>query len=458
MNLSALDPYFPQIPQILESEFMAGLFQNVFFSKAGSMVTIEACRVGEKRYKPGKKFLVSYRVTLKHAATNSSQEQILTASLNPAGKEISCIEDSLPSINLSHWGIPSVSYLPEVGMMLWSFPNDRKLKHLPKLLDTAKLEPYLFEQLSVLGFSEQVKIISVKTKIMHYLPEDSCMIRYTLLLVDSAFKVNPQEITVYGKNYPDDSGAKTFSIMRQLAKQSSCFAKPLSYDAETRTLWQASVPGLPCVWDLAAWTESPVWIVKAAACIAEFHRCTLNTNGQFGFNDISAQLHDTCEIAAINDSILGSRINECVHKILQEHQKIDWTNSVITPIHLDLKLGNLLESGNEFSLIDMDCVQLGDHLVDIGSFVANLYLNGLRAGTPVDKIDWVVSIFCREYFTAIAWDADETKLNWYISAALIYEVVRRSIRQQDQERLQHLNAFIDLSERYSAVCCKGQLS
>lgn len=458
MNLSKVDPQFPQIQKILESDFMAELFQKAIFSKIGSLVTVQNCRVGEKRYKPGKKFLVSYHVTLKQGANHSNHEQVLTASLNPQGKETSCLDGSLLSINYPYWEIPAVSYIPELAMTLWAFPNDRKLKHLPKLFSTAKLKSYLSSQLSVLGFSQLAKIISIETKVMHYLPEDSCMIRYTLWVVDETVAANPQEVIVYGKCYPDDSGFKTYSIMCQLAQQSASFAKPLSYDAETKTLWQVSVPGFPCVWEVAGRTESPGWIAKAAACIAEFHHCTVTTIDQFGFNDINSQLQATCQIAAVTDFILANRINMCVQDILQHYQKIDWTKSVVTPIHLDLKLGNLLECGNKVSLIDMDCVQLGDHLIDIGSFVANLYLNGIRAGATIDQIDRVVSLFYQEYCAAINWDVDEAKLNWYIAAAFIYEVVRRSIRQQDLERISHLTTFIDLSERYLALVGKSVLS
>jgi hypothetical protein len=91
----------------------------------------------------------------------------------------------------------------------------------------------------------------------------------------------------------------------------------------------------------------------------------------------------------------------------------------------------------------------------MGSFIANLYLNGLRAGADVAKINGVVAIFFDEYRTYVDFAIDCKHLNWYVSAALIHEVVRRSLRQQDEERLQLMDKVIALSNRYSTFCQQG---
>ena len=115
-------------------------------------------------------------------------------------------------------------------------------------------------------------------------------------------------------------------------------------------------------------------------------------------------------------------------------------------------MGNLLISSDQAYLVDLDSVCLGDPLIDIGSFVANLYLNGLRAGSSVTEIDAVVSLFIGEYKSVVTSLIDDRKLYWYIAAALIHEVLRRSLRQQESGRIQHKETYLEISHRYLIKC------
>jgi hypothetical protein len=103
-------------------------------------------------------------------------------------------------------------------------------------------------------------------------------------------------------------------------------------------------------------------------------------------------------------------------------------------------------------LIDLDSVRRGDHLIDAGSLIANFYLNGLRAGNTVPEIDTAVDAFIAIYAESIPWPIDRARLNWYIADALLHEVLRRSLRQYDEQRLQHSRTYLDLSERFLACC------
>jgi hypothetical protein len=451
---STIDPQFPQIPKILQPNYMLEVLQNSVFRNKGiglPAIKLESCSIGEKRYKPGKSFRLSYLLGLQNLATDTRHEQLLTAQLCPTGRGYSGFESDLDKQTLLPLGIPSVSYIPDVDMVLWAFPHDRKLPYLPKLLDSEFLNCYVPAHLISLGLSTSEHISSVQTKVMHYLPECSCMIRYTLAVADKSKGNEFREIAIYGKNYCVDNGLEAYAIMQQLAKQIGHCAKPLTYDPGTKTLWQSHLPGKPFEWEPTLVNNHEL-ISKVAVCIAGFHNCTLETAGRYGFVNINKQLEATCKIASAADSVLAEQVKSAVQKILTNYEQMDWHNTAITPIHLDLKMGNLLVSDDSVSLIDMDCVCLGDPLADVGSFVANLYLNGLRVGSNVLEIDKVVTQFCTEYCAAVDWGVDHNKLNWYISAALIHEVVRRSLRQQNKERLQQVSSVIELSNRYGALC------
>lgn len=441
---TAIDPQFPQILTILDTDYMTAVLQNTLFRKSGqepSDVKVTQCSIGEKRFKPGKRFMLSYCLKLHDSLADLNYEQLVTAQLVP-------LEHELPEAKT---GQEKATYIPEFNMMLWVFPDDRKLPHLPQLLDVKNQHTYFKTHAPAIKLLPTEHIASVQTKVMHYLPEQSCMIRYTLTVANKSFEIDSREIILYGKNCHDDSGAEVYGIMRQLAKQTDHCAEPLFYDTSIKTLWQFHVPGQPFSW-IPSLPNQPELLAKVAVCIASFHRCALSANQEYGFPQIFEQLKATCKLALNAHAILHQQVQLSMQEILRNHQQIDWSDAIKTPIHLDLKMGNLLISDDKASLIDMDCVGMGDPLADIGSFVANLYLNGLRAGAEITEIDNVVAIFCDEYCCAVDFVVNRIQLNWYISAALVHEVVRRSLRQQDEERLKQVGRIIDLSKRYSALC------
>lgn len=448
------DPSFPQIAQVLQSDVMLKLFQDLWLSSTdteASNIKIASCQVGEKRYKPGKNFMLTYTLELHNEATQANYEQLVTAKLNPVHSDPLKLTGYLDNSILLSTGLPPVCYLAEVDMMLWSFPYDNQLVYLPEILDTTTLCSFFTEQLSGLGLALTEVIRTVQADILHYLPEQSCMIRYTLDIVDT--KLNEvsegRQIFIYGKNYRDDSGAHVFAIMSQLAGQTDHCAKPLHYDAATRTLWQGHVSGKPFEWHSSPDNQL---IAKVAACIADFHSCHIDSADQYDLPKINQQLHAACDSATIASPLLGKEVKVIVDDLLQLQSQLNWQSMRCAPLHLDLKMGNLLVAEDKVYLIDMDCVSLGDPSVDTGSFIANLYLNGLRAGASVSAIDTLVAVFISAYKEAVVWDVDTAKLDWYIAAALIHEVLRRSIRQQSDERIKHNQSIINVSQQYAARC------
>lgn len=448
MTTSIVDPQFPQIAKALEPGYMQAALQKVLFGDGNDKslrVRIESCRIGEKRYKPGKSFSLSYSLTLRELSSQNSYEQIVSAQLNPVG-------DSQTKHQFES-GNPT-DFLPEINMRVWAFPHDRSLPHLTKLLDKAWLITCLKTQVlgSQLSDFEQINFVDIK--IMHYLPGLSCMIRYTLGIQDQSAMPTEgiKNMVLYGKNYQDNSGFQTYNIMQQIAEQTKYCAKALHYDTDTKTLWQAHLPGEPFEW-LPSMLKTPDIVHKVANCIGSFQASYVKTERRFGYPEINQQLQATIKLSSKLDSGLGNKVKEIVVRLFGSHGQIDWPYQVNeTPLHMDLKMGNLLISRDQAYLVDLDSVCLGDPLIDIGSFVANLYLNGLRAGSPVTEIDAVVGIFIGEYKSVVTSLIDDQKLYWYIAAALIHEVLRRSLRQHESERIQHTETYIEISHRYLRKC------
>ena len=444
MSQSTIDPVFPQISQLLDADFMRARLQTALLDYSTPDVfpkaTISQCLIGEKRHKPGKRFVVSYQITLQKGGKNDVDDRFVTAEL---------IHKTQPKSARQNPKYPAIQ-LTDLDATLWQFPHDRKLLHLADLHNVNFMMAYFTRFFTRIDEPVSGRIIGLQIKVMHYLPMRSCMTRYTVKLADDLTTANLTTITLYGKAYVDDGGLICHNIMQQLAVQGRYCVKPLGYDTALNTLWQAHSEGVPLNWQHLSRPDNAGLLVWVAQAIAAFHSSQLQSNKRYGLDDIKHQLEATWLIANSASPDLARKIY-VINQLLQDYfGLIDWGTPSQGPVHLDLKLGNLLVSDDKVVLIDMDEVCLGDPLADFGSFIANIYLNGLCANADFAAIDAVAAQLIVAYSAAMGYEGHANKLNWYIAAALIHEVLRRSLRQQNPERLQHLASYIKISQGYCA--------
>ena len=443
-----IDPQCPHLPMALQPTLMQELLQRALLDPLDNeeqRLQMDACVIGEKRYKPGQSCVLSYRLHLHDARTDAKHEQVVSARLCRPDEGQAEFHRARSRQLVRTPGVRALAYIPEIEMVIWSFPNDRKLSHLPKLLDVERLKTCLPEKLRALGVGESHDIAAIIPEILHYLPERSCMIRYHLSLKDRSSGENGA-LTIYGKTYRDEDGVEVYSIMRQLSAQIPGSPVPLGYDQELRALWQSHVPGEPFLWETLEESQIPEVFQDIAKAVAKFHSCTVHTDLRFDLPDLDKSLADTIAVARQAYPDFEGRIASLVSALLAQRHSMGWSETLTTPIHRDLKMRNFLIDVKHIALIDMDCVCLGNPLSDLGSLIANFYLNGIRAGCHHYRIREAVEVFCRAYARNVPWSLSWSQLDWYTAAAFIHEVTRRSIRQLDGERVKHISEYLDLCE------------
>ncbi len=427
------DPVFPQLADALNPAVMGPLLQAILDPASADSVT---CHVGEKRHKPGKSATIVYRLT---SQTHGIQQ--FTGRLCEPGQasQVFAIEcEKRPDLLDG-----ALRFLPKPAMLLWAFPYDRKLSQLPTLLNLNLIQ----KKLSQLGICSPALDQSITCQVLHYLPERSCMIRYKLQT--PAADHSNAGLTLYAKTYADAAGAEVFANMQQLNRQFTSGAQALAYDCDTRTLWQSHVPGKTLCWADLITADGAAIIESMGRCVAGLHGCKITTPSTFSDADVLRDLWQTVTLARQTIPALGLRIQQAVSD-LTAGLKVDET-PVTATIHHDLKLNNFLLDLNVVGLIDMDCVCCGDPAADLGSLIANLYLNGLRAAADVVVIDGLVNRLVASYSAHNAHGLNVSHLRWHVAAALIHEVCRRSLRQLDEQRIAAMPAYLDVSARYAAL-------
>jgi Phosphotransferase enzyme family len=448
------DPCYPHIHKALDTALITQLFQNHLFARkqwgGETAVIVESCSIKNKRHKPGKSFVLSYHLRLLDTQTGTRNEQVIGARLCKTGQGQQELQEERDKHFRNTGTASQVIYLPEIEVLLWIFPQDRKLIHLAQILDVGFLKRHLTEMLPMLGCEPVAQIYDVHTDVLQYLPERSCMIRY-LLTVKNPNNASSEHKIIYGKNYRDECGAESFSIMQQLFPQLPKCAIPLSYDSQLRTLWQSHLPGIPLEWqDLEANTALEL-LKNIAVYLAVFQDCQIQTAGYYGVKEIDEQLFDTVKAAKTKDKKLAIQVANLVNHLLSIRKELPWPTDIVFPLHQDLKFGNILINDNSVCLIDLDTVCLGDPLADIGSLITNFYRNGLHAGRDVAYVDTIVDLFLHHYEGSVTWEVDRKRLNWFIAAAFVHEVVRRILRQRHELGLKHLQTYFELSQRYAGL-------
>lgn len=429
------DPRFPQMADALNPAVMGPLLSWMLDMPGITPGHVECC-VGEKRHKPGKSLVIGYR--LKAQSDQVLQSRYVTGRLcspGAASQEFESERNKRPDLAAG-----ALTFLHKPAMLIWAFPYDRKLVHLPDLLAAESIR----NRIGSPDLTGDDRVQTVEAGVLHYLPERSCMIRYRVSLTGLV-----EARLIYAKNYADDSGREVFVVMQQLSSQFTWGAKALAYDTQTRTLWQSHVPGRTLCWaDLQA-AKGLILAERIGQCAAAFHACKIDTPQRFSQSDVTEGLLATVSLAGQTRPELAERIESTVAGLLAD--EFNLPKPALATLHHDLKLNNFLVEGDKLGLIDMDCVCLGDPMADLASLIGNFYLHGLREGDAIEQIHPLVRQLVHSYMVHSVHTVSLPALRWQVAAALIHEVTRRSLRQMDDQRIAHIHSYLALSESYLAL-------
>jgi hypothetical protein len=133
------DQTLPQLQVALDPLMMQLIFQNLLVTD-NAAIHVDSCIVERVKYKAGEKCVISYLLHLYDGANDCCHEQRLAARLFPAGLSAARYQKAQREpVTPPRYG-KAVTHLPELGMVLWAFPNDRKIATLPHLMVTARQE------------------------------------------------------------------------------------------------------------------------------------------------------------------------------------------------------------------------------------------------------------------------------------------------------------------------------
>ena len=369
-----------------------------------------------------KSFLAAtYELRLHNRLTDERSRQIIFAKIFLGNRSREAFEQAI-RLPLTPTGFgPSLIHLDDQRMLVWAFPNDPVLHHLPDITDPVRVKKHLPYASLPPGFAAK-EISAINVKVINYRPELRCTARYNLVGKTSA-------LTIYGKSFADDRGAEIYrrlESMWQLSQQSGGdfpMPRPLGYNDETQTIWQEELPGQPLA-EIINRDNCAALISEAVGRLAFIHRSGAPTSARVTAENHMEEIRKKIAKLVQAFPAVKTSLSKTAELLERRLPKLPAAEGCV--IHGDFHLRQLIVDDDQVALFDFDEFAIGDPAQDLANFIADLHAQ------PFDK-DFVAAMSAKlveSYCDCAGWPADADWLNWHLAVQFITRAYRAYLQQK----------------------------
>ena len=170
MMTATTDTSMPQLARAFDTSYMRDVLAEHCLNGEYSAGD---CRISHVRHKHGKYCLIRYELALHDTQRGLDLEQTLCSRIYPLTTSEARWEKALRDPLVPIAPARPVTHLGNLGMIVWAFPNDRKLRGLDALLDSGQLVSMLGQVLP------GETILAAQSEVVRYMPEQGCTFRVT---------------------------------------------------------------------------------------------------------------------------------------------------------------------------------------------------------------------------------------------------------------------------------------
>jgi aminoglycoside phosphotransferase len=434
-----VDSGVPQLGLIANEGAMATLFGAHLLPGW----TLARCHIKEVRYYPGATCLLSYHLRLE---AEGREESTLVLHARAFGAEP--VPDAFrtrPPLSTPAGRLPS--FLPQLGLALWMFPDD------PGILGLAEVwrrGGAVFDRPGILEHSPWPgRRPAIDSTVVSYVPAKRCILRYDRLDLE---RPDP----VFGKVYANEDARQLYAQMRDLweyagrAAPELVLARPLGYDPGSNALWQSSPGGEPMLEALGA-VDLPATMRRVAAALAALHRADVRPSRVWSGEEEHTKLERARAALLRFYPSLGREIESVLGAILATGPGSPPRQ---VPVHGDFHCNQVLVQEDRVAVIDFDLFGLGDPLHDVARF-----LSRFRAFTtdrmPVEDARRAIESFVSTYEILVPWRLDRRRLGWLAAALLVN---RQALKPVKKLSAGGLESVAEMLETAAAFARGGELA
>ncbi len=424
-RLVPTDKALPFLATVLDEHAMRNVFERLLRDRHGCSVEVTACKIQRLKYRPQRNCIIGYGLKLRDA--QGEREQRLCAGVYAPVDAMERYDKALGEATIATPHFAPVTFIRSLNMVVWAFPNERKLNALALLMDATQLREKLLPEVVRERWGEGWEIVDLSHTISNYFPEHSCCVRVTLALNHSRSGTR-HTWEIFGKNRYDHAGMETKRHMTELWRgvhSDVSYARPIVYQAEHRMLWQERVPGVTLLSLLVSGAVDNALCARVARAIAALHRTSVFSPRHVTLSDIVDRLITAKKIVAEAHPQCSATLQPIVQTLVNGAGvlNLDYEGAW----HGDLHSNNILVSPEHIYLVDMDRVSVGPPLAEIGSFLAELIYHACLRGEPLEAVRPTLIAVIDAYRRRASWPVPEQDVAWFTAGALIYERALRCV-------------------------------
>ena len=436
---------------LMDARRMKILFQRRLPGFRSDALRIGDCVIRNARYRTspseirkGKPFLaVCYEIQVEEAASGRQGVQVLLARAYPAGGSDRAFEEAKSRPLVPPAFGEGVARLSNLDFVVWAFPNDPRLPHLPEVIDGEAVRRHLPYESLPAGFRSSGEVTKIDVYIVRYKPEIRCITRYTLYGGDRGLKC----LTLYGKTFRHERSRVIARFIETLSNRS--FERPESFivppslgcDDSVKTVWQMGLAGtpLPEIFDgdnISRFTE------LAARSLGDLHSLILEGLPHTTIGGILASVKAEASLLAQAFPRYRSQLDLITSRLEKEAQYLPACREGL--VHGDFLLKQLVVHKNRLGIFDFDNLSVGDPTQDLANFLVDLHFGSMSAS----QIDAVSSLFLHSYRTSVDWEMPPARLRWHIAAQFVRSAYHFHKRMHLMRGFEdELQWFLALAER-----------
>ncbi len=396
----------------------------------GQPVTIDTCSVIDSLYKtyanpaswPKSTLSVCWRLHL----VGGAESAIFYAKVFLAGRSHAAwLALDKPIVDAQ--ALPAVMHLPALDMIVWRFPHDPSIRHLPDAV-----LPHRVRQRLPLGAlmppGVNVEQVQLSIEAVQYQPEKCCTTRYRVHRHDDRAPGAQAPLVIYGKTYSDDRGGQVHARQMHYWRAAAfAICQPLGYDDAIKTVWSLGIEGVPLAGVIAPDNHQRL-LGQVGRCLAAVHASDLQQIGAMKEVALAELLEDCIKkIGKLGRACppCAAPLAQLIAPVQQLGVQVAQSASVRHALHGDFHIGQMLLCGDEVYVFDFDSFTAGDPEKDLAEFIVALLF---QAYEPAFARQLALALM-DAYGAQARWKIRIDHLRWY---ALVEFVTRcwRFYRQQ----------------------------
>lgn len=419
-DLVRRDPGTPGLAVLLDPDAFINAIQPFIAVKGLIKATITYIR-----YKPATNCMIAYKLKI------AGKTLLIYAKAYGADAVVKLKKVRERKNTAGPFGIGVVS-LKDIGIVVYAFPNDNKLKTLSKLDETKKLRKLLLYKL----FPDQPDLWKWKLRTLSYKPER----RYVARL--DAKKKSQAVLKFYTPQaFPSACTNATVFKSQKYLNIPKCLGR-LEHHRVLAFNWLKGRMLREILLDDD--NELAIRVVKnAGSALAELHnQRVVGLTHRSRNSEISV-------LYTISDNLVFLCPSLAEHSKNLARYLAEWLSDqpiVYKPIHGDFYAKQVLVDNGQISIVDFDEAVLGDPKADIGLFIAHMELDVLRGLLPANRVAPLADALLEGY-NHITGEVIPSDINAYTAVGL-FQLAHHPFRLFNPDWLTLTKAILERVEAY----------